>query len=236
MISLVSRLRRQGRPSVIACLLLALSTSPLAAQDSGQGYFQAGLHWIGLDELNDRLFLFGIPSFNNHFVTLGGGGHIEIDRLLLGGEGHGLLKQTQASPGFTHSLSGGYGFFNVGGVIVRDNDFRVFGLVGLGGGGLQMETSERALLTWDEVMASPRRGVLLTVGGFMVQTSFGADYIADVDETFGIGGVTVGARFGFTYQTDSDDWAMGGLDTPGGPKTGISGFYARLSVGGVAGR
>jgi hypothetical protein len=236
MVALVSGLRRRDRNSVITCLLLTLFASPLAAQDSLQGSFQAGLQWLGLDQLNERLFLFGVPSFNGHFVTLGGGGHIEIDRFLIGGEGHGLLKQTQTSPGFTHSLSGGYGFFNVGGVIVRDRDFRVFGLVGVGGGSLQMETSERALLTWDEVMADPSRGVLLTVGGFMAQTAFGADYIADVDDTFGIGGISVGARFGFTYQTGSDDWEMGGLETTGGPKTGITGFYARLSVGAVAGR
>jgi hypothetical protein len=236
MIGLVSGLSRQCRSWVATSLSLALFSTALAAQDSGRGYFQAGLHWLELDALNDRLTFYGIPSFDDHFLTLGGGGHVEIDRLLLGAEGHGLLGQTESSPGFSHELSGGYGFFNVGGVIIRDNDFRVFGLVGLGGGGFELETTERALLTWDDVMANPRRGAELTVGGVMLQTAFGADYIADVDETFGLAGVSVGVRIGFTYQPETDNWEMEGLDTPGGPEVAITGFYARLSVGGVAGR
>jgi hypothetical protein len=236
MISLASGLCRQCRSWVATSLLLVLFTTPIAAQELAGGYFQAGLHWAELDALNDRLVLFGIPSFNDHFLTLGGGGHVEIDRVLIGGEGHGLMSQSESSAGFSHELSGGYGFFNVGGVIIRDNDFRLFGLVGVGGGALELETSERALLTWDEVMANPRRGAELTVGGIMLQTAFGADYIADFDETFGWGGVSVGLRIGFTYQPETDNWEMEGLDTPGGPEVSLTGFYARLSVGGVAGR
>ena len=156
------------------------------------------MQWLELDELNQRLALYGVEAFDEAFVTLGGGGHVEIGRIMLGGGGHGLLGQEQISGGFERELSGGFEFFDAGVMFVRESNWRAYVLVGLGGGGYELETNERSLPTFDDVMADPTRGSELSVGGFLVQGALGGDYIA----RFSRGddhGISLGIRAGFTY-------------------------------------
>jgi hypothetical protein len=232
MASLFTKLRGWDVTVLAAVFVLALSASPLSAQRSGRGYFQAGMHEVDLDSLNNRLALFGIAPFEQRFLTLGGGGHFEIGRIMIGGEGHGMIEQEQTTGSFQRELAGGYGFFDVGVLLARETDVRAYVLAGIGGGGFELESTERALPTFDEALLNPPLGAEMSVSSFLVQAAVGADYIARFNGG-GFRGISVGVRAGYTYAPSTDEWEVNDSDAPGGPELGVTGPYIRITVGGV---
>jgi hypothetical protein len=206
----------------------AASAGSLAAQESGRGYLQMGIQEVDLDELNARLAPFGVPTFDEGFFTFGGGGHFEVGRLLLGAEGHALMEQSETTSGFERELSGGTGFFDVGFILIREQNARAYAILGLGAGGMVLQTWERSLPSFDDVMADPRRGSVLTVGGFMAQVSVGADYIARLSPDYA---ANIGFRAGYLLAPGTDDWRLNGTDLPGGPEVAMEGLFVRFSIG-----
>jgi hypothetical protein len=219
--------------SLVAVFFITLIVPPASAQSTSNGYFQAGIHWIDLESLNFRLAQSGIPPFEQHFLTLGGGGHVEFDRIMIGGEGHGLLEQEQTAGGFERELVGGYGFFDVGFLFVQEPDLRAYVLAGLGGGGFELQSEQRLLTTFDEVLANPSLGAEMTITAFLLQAAIGVDYIARFNGGGGFRGLSVGLRAGFTYAPTTGEWEFNDTDAPGGPELGMTGPYIRLSFGGV---
>jgi len=242
--------RARGRRSLHARLpgaVLALSLfaaalpSALSAQSAedptGRGYLQMGVHALDLGPLNDRLAAQGIPTFSNRFVTLGFGGHRERGRLLIGGEGHGLLEQSETAGAFQRKLSGGYGFFDLGWMLARSPAVRAYTLLGVGAGGMNLKTTERALPSFDDVLAEPRRGSDLAVGNLLVQFGAGAEYIQRLSPDAERGrGLALGVRAGYVLAPWKSEWNLGGSEVPGGPSLGLDGFYLRFSLGGAGGR
>jgi len=228
---------------VLAALALFAAAPPsgLSAQGaedrSGRGYFQMGVHTLDLAPLNDRLAAQGIPTFSNRFVTLGFGGHAERGRLLIGGEGHGLLEQSETAGAFQRKLSGGYGFFDLGYLLTRAPTVRVYTLLGVGAGGMNLEATERSLPSFDDVLAEPRRGSDLAIGALLLQFGAGAEYIARLSpDAERVRGLALGVRAGYVLAPWKSEWNIGGSEVPGGPSLGLDGFYLRFSLGGAGGR
>ena len=217
-------------PALLSVVLLsaAVRTPALWAQESGRGYLQLGIQEVDLDELNARLAPYGVPTLDEGFLTFGGGGQFEIGRLLLGGEGHVLMEQSETVSGFERQLSGGTGFFDVGFILIRESNARAYAILGLGAGGLVLETWERSLPSFEEVLADPRRGSALAVGSFMAQLSVGADYIARLSSDYAM---NLGFRAGYSLAPGTDDWRLNGTDVPGGPEVAMEGLFVRLSIG-----
>jgi hypothetical protein len=53
-----------------------------------------------------------------------------------------MLEHSAASGGFKRRLSGGYGFFDLGYLMLRRDHVRVFVLGGMGGGGIGLKAEE----------------------------------------------------------------------------------------------
>ena len=192
---------------------------------------------LDLDALNRSLRAEGIPEFDDGFYTLGGGGHVERNRFLIGGEGHAMLEHSETSVGFKRRLGGGYGFFDLGYLFVRSDRVRLFALGGIGGGGVGLTAEERSVTSFEEVLDEPRRGSTLSTGGFLFQLAAGADHIfRSRDNPSRSSGFAVGLRAGYVFSPGEGDWSVNGSEAPGGPETGPGGVYVRLSVGGVRGR
>jgi hypothetical protein len=123
--------------------------------------------------------------------------------------------------------------FDVGAVVVRNPRFRVFPMIGIGGGGMQLRITESPAPSFDQIIADPARESLLDIGGFMLQAVLGVDYLLKLGEDkYGYGGLIFGIRAGYTQSFFTSGWEMGDIDIYGGPDTGISGFYIRFTVGG----
>lgn len=100
-----------------------------ADEKFGVGYFSGGVGWM-------------LESGDSSMVySAGGGGHSITNRWILGGEGHSCFGSDNA---------GGYGFFNLGYLLLREDFILVYPLIGLGGGAMTSaigsEVSKCALL------------------------------------------------------------------------------------------
>lgn len=202
----------------------------------GGGYFQAGYMDLGLEELNASLDDSGYPSLDSGFITLGGAGYGSRGRFLIGGEGHGILENSETTPDGAYEISagGGYGLFRVGYLAYSEQNFDVFPLFGIGGGGLNLDIKNRSAPLFDDVLDDPARSSSLSTGGFLLDLSVGATYRLELaDEDGERGGMLFGVQVGYTFQPGETSWDLDGLnDVAGGPDFQIEGFHIRFSVGG----
>jgi hypothetical protein len=150
----------------------------MASENNGAEFFAIGTHIANLGPLNDRLEGAGYPTFATETVTIGGGGYgIVADRLLLGGEGHGLLTGDGTGRGRNVSLTGGYGFFNLGYLFFPTSSLRAYPPVGIGGGGLQLDIeSPGDADNFSDVLDTPNRSARMGQASFLISLGAGLEY------------------------------------------------------------
>jgi hypothetical protein len=115
--------------SVFGAPIFAQQQGPKAGEKIGVGYFSGGVGWI-------------LESGDSSMVySAGGGGHTIANKWILGGEGHSCFGSDNA---------GGFGFFDLGYLLLRGDFVLVYPLLGLGGGAMTSaigsEVSKCALL------------------------------------------------------------------------------------------
>lgn len=198
---------------------------------SGGGFFAVGAHGTALDGLNTRLRAEGYPAVATTLVAVGGGGYgVVADRFLIGGEGYGLAGPSRTTGGRTISAGGGYGVFTVGYQFRPAPRWRLHPLLGLGGGGVQLEIGSTGAETFDDVLQDPDRSATLTSGQLLVSVGFGAEY--RFLGAPGKGGLQVGLRAGYLWAPSQAEWTLGDETVAGGPDATLGGPFARIHVGG----
>lgn len=206
-----------------------------AKEGGGMGYSMFGTSRIDIEDLNAKLESKGYSSIPDNFFSVGGGGHSIINnRLIIGGEGHALLGEEVTTGNKKNSIYIVYGFFNLGYILYSVQELRVYPLLGLGGGGMNLNiTEEVTSLSFDEVLDNPKRGVELSTDGFLVNLAFGIDYLLKLGEDEkGKGGLVLGLRAGYTLSPFKSDWTTDKIEISGAPETAITGPYIRLMIGG----
>ena len=237
-------MKRTGLILVCISLLALLLAVPAAAQNDeeeeatfeetqGRGYFSFGVHFLDIDDLNDRLSNQGYTEFPTYFYTIGGGGHGILENgIVVGGEGHAIMERDETTGTFETSLGGGYGFFNLGYAVYQQNNLSVYPMLGIGGGSVSMKITDSEAPLFDDVLADPKRSAELSTGGFLFDIAVGLDYLFTVGTTQEEGGFMFGFKAGYTFSPSDNDWKMNGNEINGGPDFGITGPYIRLMVGG----
>lgn len=225
---------------IIACFLFSTTAQgqifrQRTPESGGMGYSIFGGSTLDIDALNSRLERSGYSAISDNFFSTGGGGHwIFNNGVVIGGEVQTLLGDEAISGNYNHSVTAGYGIFNVGYNVYRMNQLRLYPLLGLGGGVLNFKISETpASLSFDEVLENPERSVQLSTGGFLLSFAVGMDYLLPLgkDET-GIGGFVFGIRAGYTLYPFKSGWVLDDIDISGAPDMGITGPFMRLTFGG----
>jgi len=212
---------------------------PKAWKGEFRGYFMIGWSPINIDDFNDRLEAKGYSKHSDDFLSLGGGAHVIVKRIVLGGEGHALLVGNEEAiipaGSFKTSLSGIYGFLNVGYLVHRQGGLDIYPLIGLGGGSMNLKIGNAE---FDEVLDNPRGNARLSNLGFLINLAVGADYFFKLGESEkGDAGLVLGLRAGYTIAPGKGQWETEGIQVSGGPEVGITGPYLRLMIGGgVIGR
>jgi len=204
-------------------------------EQGGMGYGMFGTSIIDMSDLNAVLVRNGYSELSDSYFSVGGGGHSIINnKWIIGGEFHSLLGEEVQSGEFTTSMYIVHGFASVGYTVFQIQGLRLYPLIGIGGGAMNLTIKEKpASLSIDEVLDDPQRGVTLTAGGFLINVAVGADYFLQFgqDET-GRGGMMLGLRAGYTLSPVKGGWAVDELEVTGAPKMGITGPYIRLMIGG----
>lgn len=209
--------------------------TPVAKESGGMGYSMFGRSAIAINDLNAKLESKGYSRISDNFFSVGGGGHSIINnRLIIGGEGHSLLGEEATSGNYNSSLYIVYGFFDLGYVVYSIKDLRVYPLLGLGGGGMNLKIAEKLTsLSLDDVLDNPKRRAELSTGGFLINLALGIDYLLTLSkDEKGRGGLLLGLRAGYTLSPFKSGWVMDDIEISGAPEIGITGPYIRLMIGG----
>lgn len=230
----------KGAAGLIAlALLLVGAHTPAEAQwrsgPAGRGYFAVGAQGLDVSELNARFTAADYPAVDDRLLSLGGGGLVSRGRLLMGGEGHGVIgpRHSAQNDDLSVRVAGGYGMFVLGYALHRQGGLDVFPHIGLGGGGLSITIDERSAPTFDDVLENPRRGARIGSGQFLLNAGLGLDYtFRGQSRRARRGGPVVGVRAGYMYAPMTAEWVTGTGTLPGGPDAGFTGPYLRLVIGG----
>ena len=204
----------------------------------GRGFFMGGANNINIGGLNTRLKNNGYREFSETCISFGGGGYGLLNRLVIGGEGFGVLSGDRSgvvgSETFKTTLRGGYGLFKLGYVIYKRGGFNIYPAVGIGGGGITLDIGKKETVPFDDILKSPKRNVQLTTGCLLIDIGVGADYLMILDRknTGDEGGLAFGVRVGYLAAPYRSDWG----DALDGPDIGFEGFYFRLMFGGGGGK
>ena len=209
--------------------------APGVKEGGGMGYSMFGRGTIDIKALNSKLESKGYSTLSDNFFSVGGGGHgIINNRLIIGGEGHSLLGKEVTSGNYKSSMHIGYGFLNLGYIVYSVKELRVYPLIGLGAGGMNLKIVEDVTsLSFDEVLDDPKRKIELSTGGFLLNLALGIDYLLKfAEDEKGKAGMTFGLRAGYTFSPFKGAWTMDELEIAGAPEMGITGPYIRLMIGG----
>lgn len=236
-----------GREHGLAVLCVVLTTSMTlisgvshgqslkggVRQSGGGGYFMVGSSVIDIKELNSRLEAKQYSKLSDKFVSFGGGGHAIMGRLIIGGEGHGLIGKGTATGDYKVSFNAGCGFFDLGYIVYSRRGLSLYPFLGIGGGGMSLKIVDRQTPTFDEALENPRRGTELASGSMLLNLSIGADYLFNLGgEQDAEGGLLLGIRAGYTFAPIKGEWKTDESTVSGGPEVGVEGPYLRLAIGG----
>ena len=223
--------------SVLTLYSISFAQGKAGKSGGGMGYFAVGMNLFNLNTLNSRLTEHGYPEFSGHLLSIGGGGHAIVGKLVIGGEGQGLSGEEKSvrvnSQPFKSSLSGGFGLFDLGYLVYSKNGLNLYPLLGIGGGGITLKIAEDSSPSFDDVLSHPNRSVELIYGGFVFNLSLGVDYfIKMAQEEEGFGGFVLGLRAGYMLTPFTHNWKMDEHDIGSGPDVGLNGFFIRMTLGG----
>lgn len=225
--------------------LSVVAVSPVQAQETdaddeapppteekyGGGFFALGVNGTDLGPLNTRLRSAGYPTFPSELFAVGGGGYgVIAGRLLLGGEGYGLIGPSRGFQGREVNVGGGYGLLTIGYRFDPTDQLVAYPQVGIGGGGLSLEIGSAGADRFDDVLDNPNREATLTKGSLLVSLGVGLEYrFRSSDEP---GGFHLGLRAGYLLSPYNTDWTLGEDRLAGGPDAGFGGPFVRLLIGG----
>ena len=187
-----------------------------------------------MDNVNSELERYGYPALQERYFMMGGGLRFRIDRVIVGCEGHGFRSKPRDTDNYRVSMSGGYGVLEFGYDVIASGGFRLFPLIGIGGGGAQLNIYNKNDVTFSELMANPGRGSQITSGGMIMNLSLGVEYFWKLVRS---GGIVLGVQMGYNHSLTSGDWYLfssQGEDSThvsGGPKLKLNGGYAHLTIG-----
>ena len=205
-------------------------------EPSGRGFLLAGVRRLDLDDLNDRLVRHSYPALSGSMLSLGGAGWAVRGRLMIGGEGHGLIgsSKTTSNGALRTGLTAGYGMLDLGYRAYQRDELEIYPMLGLGAGGVVLQIAERSAPTFDDVLENPGRSARLSSAVFLLSPSVGLDYrFSGHRLRYGQGGPAVGLRLGYIFSTTSGDWRLDDRnDVSNAPELGLGGPFITLMLGG----
>ena len=225
----------------ISALLLFITQSAFSQNEDpdimrgGGGGFS-----LGYGNMDVSAFEEFIPGeakrFSNDQLLFGGGGRSFIGNFIIGGSGQGMIGDTHTSDSLKMQLSGGMGTMDLGYLVFNRQQLKIYPMLGLGGGGYQVQISENENLTADEVREDPGREITVGTGGFIADVSLNMNFLPVVEQSedgSAYGGLNIGLRAGYTYGVRFDEWGFAGGDISGGSDFNMEMFYVKVTIGGM---
>lgn len=217
---------------VAACTWMAVpgtGTTPLRAQP----FISIGSSHLDASGLNAVLQANGAPALPETYLAYGAGGHGTFGRVYLGGGGFKVIGFSASNGTSSTSLTGGgYGFFDLGYVVLDTESWRVYPFASFGGGQYTLTVVQdrgRGSDSVDGILGAPGTSADLTIGTPLVGATLGVEYV--IPDVY----VRLGLEAGYRYAPGSPGWSSNGLAVEDAPDVQPGGPYVRLTLGGSTG-
>jgi hypothetical protein len=211
----------------------------------GLGYLMVGGNSLNMDALNSCLERKGLDSFHNQTFSFGIGIQGTSRRLIVGGEGC-LLSAHKATNNSVEQdvksrITGAFGFFDFGLILVSKERFRIYPLLGCGYGGILLRLRKKVQIypntgdpyvdkyLYEERMVDYE----YTANGFILNLSFGMDFMLESGENIPntSGGFILGLRTGYIFSPFKNSWEMDGIEISSDPAISMMGPYVSIIFG-----
>ncbi len=234
------RMERVVRMPLLTVLVAACFWGVAQARErsgTGQGYFYIGVSTMDVEKLNNTMKAFGYPELSSRVLSMGGGGHAFMGRLVIGGQGHALTGESQdaliGNVPYKANLSAGIGFLDVGYLLTPGSKLKIYPILGIGGGDIELSIVEKQPPAFELILQRPNRSSRLSKAVFLLNVCLGVDYfVVTRQDEEGVGGLVLGFEVGYTLSPVTSGWAADEIEITGGPDMGITGPYVRFKVGG----
>ncbi|MCS7213199.1 MAG: hypothetical protein NZ927_03125 [Candidatus Calescibacterium sp.] len=203
----------------------------------GNGYFLFSGHIVPFGDINSFLKRKGYPQLEALPLSIGGGGYAIIGRIIIGGEGRGVITGgTGENQNYKTSFSLGYGYINIGYNIFSTKQINLYPTVGIGGGAISVSIEEKKRIpsSIDEAVKLENlpRKTELSRGSLVLNIAIGGDYLLGKTDEKGAAGFITGFRIGYILPVVNSRWSIEGTDLNKGPDLNLSGFYFSVVLGG----
>lgn len=231
------------RIGLLCIILLLFATASSANGTRGEGYggFSTGLNLIDVEDLNRSTAIHNLEFGDQQWALGGLAFRLVGPGVILGGEGYGFSQEVSGDT-MKGTLSGGYGFFNVGYEVFRKKDFFAYPFIGIGGGGYSLKlVQDMDVPDAQTLINDANRMVEIERGAFLLELGLGAGYLIDMSgldkkkESAERGGLFFGFRAGYILDPASPSWSFAGSKVRNGPDLKGNIFFVTLQFGGGRG-
>ena len=217
---------------ILVFISLTITTLIFAQQQNssiygGQGYFIFGQNNLDIATLNNALLSKGYSTFTDKLISFGAGGYGIEKNIIIGGEGFALNGETKSQGSYKLSLTGGAGFFNLGYVLLSNNKYILYPLLGIGGGGIVLQIADQNPTTVDNILSNPKRSSEITCGALLIKVSVGLDFILSSKKP----NFSPGLKLGYIFAPIKSEWTDGNTTLGKEPEIGFSGFFFNFTIG-----
>lgn len=230
-------IKRTSVPLFIFIFSFCIGKSYAVEKYGGNGYFLFSGHIVPLSDVNSFLKRKGYPQLEAIPLSIGGGGYGIIGRIIIGGEGRGVIAGgIGENKNYKTSFSLGYGYINVGYNIFSTEKINLYPTVGIGGGAISVSIEEKKRIpsSIDEAVKPENfpRKTELSRGSLVLNLAIGGDYLLGKTDEKGAAGFIAGFRIGYILPVVNSRWSIEGTDLNKGPNLNLSGFYFSIVLGG----
>lgn len=235
-------LKTKLRPlGILTALIAGLGMlAPAQAQPSldldvwqgAKAYYQPGFSILDTGPLNQVLAPNNYANFSGFFLSQGGGIQVVLDRIVIGAAGYGLNGfRSSTAGGDSLGVSSGFGLFQLGYVILREQRFSLYPILGIGSGSTRITSSAPlnkvfAFTSSSDLFDMQSSQVVLDLG-------LGADYLLDFNgDPNHASGLVVGLKLGYVFIPSPPQWESAGRPVGGAvPNLNAQGPYLSISLG-----
>lgn len=198
--------------------------------------FNLGYSRYGLTDLNKTLQAKGYSAFGENSLALGGSMQFSFWNVLTEFDTNFALTAPSLNDSYISSLTEGNFLLNLGYQFKPVRQLRIYPLLGIGLGFLDMSFRRRAILpSFDEFLTNPGRQGKISNLFLTLNAGLGIDWVSDW-------GVQIGLRGGYLWTPPSNWWQLQdissnnddnnrSLPVAGGPEISLSGPYVKVMMG-----
>ncbi|MCC6012643.1 hypothetical protein LM594_06750 [Candidatus Caldipriscus sp.] len=178
----------------------------------GFGHFNLSLRFPQISELSNYLRDKGYGELKGYFVSTGGSGYGVIEKVLIGGEGGSFIGASVRSESLKRTAR------IVGYLLYSNKRFNFYGILGIGGGSINITLIEDYSGSFDSAFVNPPRTAKFSNGSYLIKASLQGDV--------SLYGLSLGLKVGYSHALG------GGWNVVGGPRASAGGPFLNIIVGG----